>query len=396
MTHTLSFTQTIAVPPQIVYKALTNKVLLRQWLCDNAAIEGSGNFLFNWNDGRAVMGEYTTMDKERVALTWQAKGSGGVSNVAFALTPSEGGTRVDGAHTDIAADDLDALKLLWEDAAERLKIALETGEDTRVTRRPMLGIFPSELDAAKAARLGIPTERGVYIDNVIEGKSAQAAGIATGDVIVSIDGKPVWNFPTLTSALRRHLAGNTVTVEFYRGVDKQTVFVPLSGRDPIEKPTTPAALVEALNALIAEIDAELDAIILDIPEDGMEHTSADGEWSANETLAHLIFTERWLQIYLWSAVSGDDSLEWIDNNVTQRAGIMTAYTTGAELVALFKRGEAETVAAAAAIPAAFVAERPAFARVAETLTTMHEHTREHFAQMRAAIKNWTDTAVVAG
>ena len=109
-----------------------------------------------------------------------------------------------------------------------------------------------------------------------------------------------------------------------------------------------------------------------------------------------IFTERWLQIYLWSAVSGDDSLEWIDNNVTQRAGIMTAYTTGAELVALFKRGEAETVAAAAAIPAAFVAERPAFARVAETLTTMHEHTREHFAQMRAAIKNWTDTAVVAG
>jgi uncharacterized protein YndB with AHSA1/START domain len=400
MSHAVTLTQTTAVPPSAVYKALTTPTLLRHWLCDSASIESGGNFLFNWDDGRAVSGCYVTRDPERVVWTWAANGGVGavivVSQVAWALTAADGGTRIDLEHSGIAPADAESLTEFWTEALGHLQMGLETGDNTREARRPMLGIFPSELEAERAARLGIPTARGVYIDNVIAGKSAEAAGIRAGDVIISIDQRPVWNFSTLTSALRRHSAGNHVTIELYRGADKLSVMAALSGREQPPPPTTIPALVAFLETKRAELDAELDAITRDIPEDGMEHVPSEGEWSANETLAHLIFTERWLQIYVWGAVAGDDSLGWIDNNPAQRAGIMAAHPTGDELVTTFKRAMIETIGVAAALPPAFVALRPAFARAAETLTTMHDHTREHYAQMQAAIQHWAATAVSAG
>ncbi|PJF23869.1 MAG: hypothetical protein CUN53_20710, partial [Phototrophicales bacterium] len=131
----------------------------------------------------------------------------------------------------------------------------------------------------------------------------------------------------LTSALARLTPGSTVSVEFYRGAEKMTLTVSLSGREQKPAPSTPSALAEALQAQYAALDAELDAITLDMPEDAMEHAPAEGDWSANEVLAHLIFTERWLQMYIWLCASGDDNLVWIDNNAAQRAGILQRYPT---------------------------------------------------------------------
>lgn len=396
MTDPLHFTQRISAPPQIVHHAFTRPMLIRQWLCDFAFVAPENSFFLVWNDGSRVMGALLQDEPDHLILSWQNASDGALSQVEVAISPAEGGSSVTVTHVNLPDSAREAAEIFWTTALNQLKIALETGSDVRLEQRPMLGIYPSQLDAEKAARLGVPVERGIYIDGVIEGKSAAAAGLKGGDVLVAVDGFPTLSFQNLTSALARLTPGSTVSVEFYRGAEKMTLTVSLSGRDQKAAPSTPSALAEALRAQYAALDAELDAITHDMPEDAMEHAPADGDWSANEVLAHLIFTERWLQMYIWLCASGDDNLVWIDNNPAQRAGILQRYPTGAELVDALKGAQAETVAAVLALPASFVAMKPAFARMSEVLVTMDDHTKEHFEQMRAALAHWRETATAAG
>lgn len=396
MTDPLHFTQRISAPPQIVHKAFTTPILLRQWLCDFAFVAPENSFFLVWNDGSRVMGALLQDEPNHLILSWQNASDGALSQVEVAISPADGGSSVTVTHLNLADSVRDGVEVFWVTALNQLRIALETGSDVRLEKRPMLGIFPSQLDAEKAARIGVPVERGVYIDGVIEGKSAATAGLKSGDVLIAIDGFPTLSFQNLTSALARLTPGSTVSIEFYRGAEKMTLTVSLSGRDQKAAPSTPSALAEALQAQYAALDAELDAITRDMPEDAMEHAPAEGDWSANEVLAHLIFTERWLQMYIWLCASGDDNLVWIDNNAAQRAGILQRYQTGAELVDALKRAQAETTAAVLALPASYVALKPAFARMSEVLVTMDDHTKEHFEQMRAALAHWRDTATVAG
>ena len=76
----------------------------------------------------------------------------------------------------------------WEKSLENLAAVLETGEDLRLTRRPMMGIGVSDFDAEIARQMGVPVSKGIRLDAVVAGMGAEAAGLQPGDVIVRMGG----------------------------------------------------------------------------------------------------------------------------------------------------------------------------------------------------------------
>ena len=57
---------------------------------------------------------------------------------------------------------------------------------------------------------------GCLVTGVVEDGAAEKAGLCTGDVIISLDKKPVPTVEILASVLRECKGGQTVTVEIYR------------------------------------------------------------------------------------------------------------------------------------------------------------------------------------
>ena len=65
------------------------------------------------------------------------------------------------------------------------------------------------------------TETGVYVYSVQKGGAAEKAGLQAGDVIVKIGDYEVTGLEDVSAMTKYYNAGDTVTVEFYRGGEKQ-------------------------------------------------------------------------------------------------------------------------------------------------------------------------------
>lgn len=87
---------------------------------------------------------------------------------------------------------------------------VETGH----ARRTWLGIEGADLDAGRAARLGLDT--GALVSAVVADSPAADAGLTDGDVIVAVEGRPIATMSALVSSLRRHDPGDKVRVDYVR------------------------------------------------------------------------------------------------------------------------------------------------------------------------------------
>ena len=83
---------------------------------------------------------------------------------------------------------------------------------TLVTISATFGCGGSRIAPALAERLGVPTARGVLVQQVEEGGRAQTAGITVGDVILEVDRKPVADVAALQQAVKHHPAGTPLLV----------------------------------------------------------------------------------------------------------------------------------------------------------------------------------------
>jgi S1-C subfamily serine protease len=73
-----------------------------------------------------------------------------------------------------------------------------------------------------ASGLGLSREEGVLIEDVMPQGPAQTAGLMPGDVLVSVDKKPVQNIRQLALSLYSYTVGENANLEIQRG--KQTIF----------------------------------------------------------------------------------------------------------------------------------------------------------------------------
>jgi S1-C subfamily serine protease len=62
----------------------------------------------------------------------------------------------------------------------------------------------------------LPRERGVVLADVIPGSPADHAGLRAGDIVLSLDGKPLDNGRQLQVGLYRDVVGAVVTLEILR------------------------------------------------------------------------------------------------------------------------------------------------------------------------------------
>jgi S1-C subfamily serine protease len=110
---------------------------------------------------------------------------------------------------------------------------------------PWLGIEAASITPLDAQELGLPVERGVVVQGVVEGGPADRAGLragdrqtraegspttASGDIIVSMDGVPVQRMDDLIICLADKRVGQTITLTVLRNGTERAVQVTLEER----------------------------------------------------------------------------------------------------------------------------------------------------------------------
>jgi membrane-associated protease RseP (regulator of RpoE activity) len=339
------------------------------------------------------------LEKDKaVSFTWLGRDDPSATEVDVILNGREGETHVAVEHCGLGVDAAweratAELRRGWESSLENLASVLETGEDLRFTKRPMLGVFVGDFNADIAARLGMPVTEGVRLDGVVEGMGAAAAGLRQGDVVVSIAGHEVTDWPSLQNALAQHRAGDTVDVVFYRGVEKRTTQMPLSGRPIPEIPANPAAMAGMLQRRYEQNNADLEAFVAGITEEEASHRPAAGEWSVKDVLSHLIHSERGFQTFTGDVVGGEEGWydDWGGNLDVRNVATVAAFPTVRALVDELKAARAETVAMIAALPESFLARKGSYWRLGYNVAdNSGDHQETHLGQMRAAIENARD------
>jgi S1-C subfamily serine protease len=109
-------------------------------------------------------------------------------------------------------------------------------------RRPALGVRTIPIDSELASQMGLASDYGLLIVQVVPGGAADNAGLrggseraflgnipimVGGDLIVAIDGKQMEDQQELAQIMNNHRAGDTVRVTVYRGKKKMDVNVVL-------------------------------------------------------------------------------------------------------------------------------------------------------------------------
>jgi len=83
-------------------------------------------------------------------------------------------------------------------------------------RRGELGIRPQTVTPVLASGLGLNRSSGVVLADVVPGSPADQAGLRVGDVVISLDGKPMENGRQFQIGLYRHVVGDVVSLEIWR------------------------------------------------------------------------------------------------------------------------------------------------------------------------------------
>jgi uncharacterized protein YndB with AHSA1/START domain len=393
---TLTYEQSFAVGPADLYRAFTSSTALREWLCDTATTSPrpNGHLFVGWNGGYYATGHFTELLTNRaVCFTWQGRGEPRPSRVHVAIEPSDQGTHLRLEHSGIGqgpewGDKAAEFDRAWRRALENLDSVLTSGEDLRITRRPMLGVLLAGFDADDAARLGVPVGEGVRLSGVVPGLGAADAGLAQDDVIVAIDGQPTRDVAALRGALQSRQVGDTVTVTIFRGGARHELPMILSGRTIPPIPADASELLARVAERYARDEAALDAALDGVSDLEAAFRPGPEAWNVKQVVAHLIQGERYNQQWI-SELIGDLEASYDSNAANQEVRLnatIHAFPTLADMVAEWKRLNAETLALIEALPEEFVRRRRTYWRLARTLLDeSYSHLDDHLHQMRAAV-----------
>jgi Do/DeqQ family serine protease len=102
--------------------------------------------------------------------------------------------------------------------------------------RPWLGVKSQTLTDEMAKSFGMAAPKGVAVTDVWPGSAAATAGIARGDVILSVDGEAVNDDTSLTYLIATRPLGESINVEIRRGGQSRSFRVAAAA-----PPATPAA-----------------------------------------------------------------------------------------------------------------------------------------------------------
>ena len=384
-TKTLTFKRNINAPAEHVYRAFTNSTALREWFCDAAMTQPrvGGRLYCQWSSGDALMGKFTALTPDKkVAFTLRSDEAGDCSEATVTIAEKAGVSAVtltDSSDSKTWAGMADEIEKGWNTALDNLQSVLETGIDQRLAKRPVLGI---EFDAPK---LG---DEGIRIASTVEGSGAREGGLQKGDLIVSVGKFATPDINALQAALGGHKAGDKVKVTVLRDGKKTPLTITLGARKMEPVPPTAEALAEIVARKYTDVNRDLTQAFKGVSEEKAARAPAPGEWSARHILAHIIAGERYINHWITTVIGGQEPWQddWEGNLRIRLDAVINGFPTIQALLTELKRNEAETVAMLNALPDAFVARKGSYDRVARTMLTWPDHTREHLEQIRSAVR----------
>ncbi len=395
MSTNVTSEQFINVQPSQVYYALTHAEALHEWLCDFATVapRPGGRMYLWWHGDFYSSGEYISLDENKsVTFKWFARFEPAASEVTISLAPRDGGTVVTLTHVVPDGEEwkerAKGFKAEWDSTLPNLASVLETGVDKRTFDRPMLGINISDFNAEIARNLNVPVTQGCRLDDVREGMGAFAAGLCKDDVLVELNGKPLTNdFGSFVAALSGKKGGDKAEVVFYRGAQKHTVTMELTKRPVPDVSWKPAELAQKARHMYDDALDRLQHCFKNVTELEAGRKPSPGEWSAKQTLAHLIHTERGWIANLDDSVGGYERLadDWGGNLPAHINATVAAYGTFERMLGELKCLSDEMVAFLGALPNSFIDRKASYFLNAVQVLELESHTVSHIEQINAAL-----------
>jgi uncharacterized protein YndB with AHSA1/START domain len=378
------------------YRAFTNSTSMREWLCDVATAEArpSGRIYMWWNSDFYSSGHYLELEEnKKVKFRWFSNLDPVPTEVTVTIAEKDGGALV---HLDHQIPDdeawkgkVESFREEWMESFENLKSVLETGLDLRIANRPMMGIAPGDFTAEQAEALGVPVREGMRLDGVLDGMGAQKCGVQKDDVIVKFADHDLHNdASSFVKAIAGKKGGDKVEVVFYRGAEKKTVTMELGKRPMPEVPFEPAELAKRARALYEPALAELKKCFRGVSDEQAMKRPAPEEWSALETVAHLVFGERFNSLILAGMIDGYEPVaDGFNSNVNAQAQAMVQANPSIKLMLdALRRASEETLAFAALIPEDFAANsKGSYYRFGSGLLQPNFHLNAHLQQIREAL-----------
>jgi len=136
-------------------------------------------------------------------------------------------------------------------------------------RRQEIGVGIQTITPTMAAGLGLSQNFGVIISDATPGGPAEAAGVKPGDILISVDGQPAENVPTVSYNFLLRDSGEKVHIEVLRGTTKMAFDVPVQEEkhdiDGILALATPEKnLVPEIGILGVEIDRKIAPMVQEL------------------------------------------------------------------------------------------------------------------------------------
>ena len=132
-------------------------------------------------------------------------------------------------------------------------------------KRGELGIMGTELNSELAKAMKVDAQRGAFVSQVMPNSSAAKAGIKAGDVITSLNGKPISSFAALRAEVGSMPVGSKITLGLLRDgkpvnvslelqqssqnqVDSSTIFSGIEGAEMSNKGADKGVVVNNVKA----------------------------------------------------------------------------------------------------------------------------------------------------
>src|SRR5450830_51439 len=109
---------------------------------------------------------------------------------------------------------------------------LVSGPSESPRQKIMIGINVSSMSVTQAESLGLATNRGALVDAVVKNLPADKAGIVPTDVILGIDGAPIFRSEDVLVAVDQVSPGAKAEVQVWRSRKKMIFVVDFSAMTP--------------------------------------------------------------------------------------------------------------------------------------------------------------------